>query len=74
MHTKYLQLISTNSLWKIHVKVYDITVSAVVDTAAEITTVAQSVAHVKMYPQSKIISSKDVNVAAGACTSMTVGD
>lgn len=45
-----------------------------VDTAAEITTVAQSVAHVKMYPQSKIISSKDVNVAAGACTSMTVGD
>lgn len=61
MHTKYIQLVSTNSLWKIHVKVNGI--SSVVDTAAEITTVAQSVAHVKMYPQSEIISSKDVNVA-----------
>lgn len=40
-----------------------VSVSSVVDTAAEITTVAQSVAHVKMYPQSEIISSKDVNVA-----------
>lgn len=65
---------STNSLWKIHVKVIDITVSAVVDTAAEINTVAQKVAHAKMSPQSETISSKDVNVAAGACTSMTVGD
>lgn len=74
MHTKYIQLISTNSLWKIHVKVNDITVSAVVDTAAEINTVAQNVAHAKMSPQSEIISRKDVNVAAGACTSMTVGD
>lgn len=44
-------------------KVNGITVSSVVDTAAEITTVAQSVAHVKMYPQSENISGKDVNVA-----------
>lgn len=55
-------------------KVNDITVSAVVDTAAEINTVAQNVAHAKMSPQSEIISSKYVNVAAGACTSMKVGD
>lgn len=52
-------------------KVNDITVSAVVDTAADINTVAQNVAHAQ---QSEIISSKDVNVATGACTSMTVGD
>lgn len=60
MHTKYPQLISTNSSWKIPVKVNDtcITVRSVVDTAAEITTVAQSVAHVKMSPKSEIISSK----------------
>lgn len=55
-------------------KVNDITVSAVVDTAAEINTVAQNVAHAKVSPQSEIISSKDVNLAAGACTSMTVGN
>lgn len=42
-------------------KVNDITVSAVVDTAAEITTVAQSV---KMSPQPEIISSKGMNLAS----------
>lgn len=45
-------------------KVNDITVSAVVDTAAEITTVAQCEEHVKMSPQPEIISSKGVNLAS----------
>lgn len=34
-----------------------------ISSVVEITTVAQSVAHVKMYPKSENISSKDVNVA-----------
>lgn len=40
-------------------------------TAAEITTVSQSVAHVKMFSQPGIISSKDINLAS---KSMTEGD
>lgn len=54
-------------------KLNDITVSTVVDTDAEIKTVAQSVAHVKLYPQPKIIFSKDVNLAA-CWESMTEND
>lgn len=53
------------SLWIIPVKVNDITVSAVIDTAAEITNVAQSVAHVKMSLQLEIICSKNVYLAVG---------
>lgn len=57
--------------WRIPVKVNDVPVSAVVDTAAEITIVAQSV-HDQMSPRPEIISSKDVNLAGGGET-MTVG-
>lgn len=42
MHTTCPQLISTNNLWKIPVKVNYIKVITVVDTDAEITTVEQS--------------------------------
>lgn len=55
-------------------KVNDITISAVVDTAAEITTVAQSVAHIKMSSQPEIIFSKDMNLASCGWESTTEGD
>lgn len=53
------------------VKVNDVPVSAVVDTATAITIVAQSV-YDKMSPCQEIIPSKDVNQAGGGET-MTVG-
>lgn len=57
--------------WQVPVKVNDVPVSAVVDTAAEITIVAQSI-HDQMSPRPEIISSKDVSLAGGGET-MTVG-
>lgn len=57
--------------WQVPVKVNDVPVSAVVDTAAEITIVAQSI-YDQMSPRPEIISSKDVSLAGGGET-MTVG-
>lgn len=57
--------------WQVPVKVNDVPVSAVVDTAAEITIVGQSI-HDQMSPRPEIIASKDVSLAWGGET-MTVG-
>uniref|UniRef100_A0A8W8MJN8 Peptidase A2 domain-containing protein n=1 Tax=Magallana gigas TaxID=29159 RepID=A0A8W8MJN8_MAGGI len=55
--------------WQLPVEVNDVPVSAVVDTAAEITIVAQSI-HDQMSPRPEIISSKDVSLAGGGETMM----
>lgn len=57
--------------WQLSVKLNDVLVSDVVETAAEITIVAQSIHDLMSRP--KIISRKDVSLVGGGET-MTVGD
>lgn len=57
--------------WRVPFNANAVSVSAVVDTAAEITTVVQGLYN-KMSPGPEIISSKDMNLAWSAVT-ITVG-
>uniref|UniRef100_K1PUT2 Uncharacterized protein n=1 Tax=Magallana gigas TaxID=29159 RepID=K1PUT2_MAGGI len=59
------------SAWRISIKVNGVLVSAVVDTAAQITIIAQRV-YDKMSPRPEISTSIDVNLAGGGAT-MAVG-
>lgn len=59
------------SAWRIPIKVNGVLVSAVVDTAAEITIIAQQV-YDKMSPRPEISTSIDVNLTGGRAT-MAVG-
>ena len=52
------------SAWRIPVKVNGVDLSAVVDTAAEITILSESV-YGSMSPRPKVLSHVDVNLAGG---------
>lgn len=59
------------SAWRIPIKVNGVLVSAVVDTAAEITIIAQRI-NDKMFPLPEISSSINVNLAGGGATMAVV--